>query len=123
MVVLAVMPVYSFSQTLSDIGIENNSVLKCNRIILSDSSSVMLGQNKPLFSFMENTRLYYSDDFAALRTNDHFSATFEKNLNVTYKISGNYATGVISELVFENKVYDTMNGNKSNGFYYIGQKK
>lgn len=27
------------------------------------------------------------------------------------------------ELVFEKTVYNTMNGNKSNGFYYIGRKK
>lgn len=27
------------------------------------------------------------------------------------------------ELLFENTVYDTMNGHKSNGFYYIGKKK
>lgn len=26
------------------------------------------------------------------------------------------------ELIFENTVYDTMNGHKSNGFYYIGKK-
>jgi gamma-glutamyl hercynylcysteine S-oxide synthase len=109
---LAAMPVYSFSQALSGIGIENNSVLVCNRIILRDSSYVMLGQDKPLFSFMENTRLYNSDDVAALRTNDYFSATFEKNLIVTYKISGNYANGVISELVFENKGTDTISISK-----------
>jgi len=27
------------------------------------------------------------------------------------------------ELIFKNTVYDTMNGHKSNGFYYIGRKK
>jgi ubiquinone/menaquinone biosynthesis C-methylase UbiE len=32
-------------------------------------------------------------------------------------------TANFKHLIFRNKVYDTMNGNKSNGFYYIGQKK
>lgn len=28
-----------------------------------------------------------------------------------------------NELIFENTVYDTMNGHKSNGFYYVGRKR
>lgn len=32
-------------------------------------------------------------------------------------------TDGFEELVFEKTVYDTMNGHKSNGFYYIGKKK
>ena len=27
------------------------------------------------------------------------------------------------KLYFENTIFDTMNGNRSNGFYYIGRKK
>lgn len=32
-------------------------------------------------------------------------------------------TKEFEELVFEETIYDTMNGHKSNGFYYIGKKK
>jgi ubiquinone/menaquinone biosynthesis C-methylase UbiE len=42
----------------------------------------------------------------------HHSSEYISNLTKDYQ-----------ELIFEKTIYDTMNGNKSNGFYYMGKLK
>ncbi len=105
---LFLMPLPSFSQVLSDLGVENNSGLKCNKLLLSDSSSVLLEHNRPLYNFEVNKKQFNSGDISALKINDLYTQTFERSLIVKYRISDHYKDGIVSELVFENKGSDTI---------------
>ena len=105
---LLIIPISGYSQVLYDIGIENGSGLNCDKIVLTDSSSVILQGSKHLYSFLLNTRPYNSGEVEAFRINDLYTQTFEKNLNVTYQISSRYATGWRGELTFKNNGNDTV---------------
>lgn len=86
-------------------------------------------------------------DGGVLYINDYLINQDERNINRYNEYKEKYGTYGVFELpegavfrhhkrehilkltedfekfVFENKVYDTMNGNRSNGFYYIGKLK
>jgi formylglycine-generating enzyme required for sulfatase activity len=64
----------------------------------------------------------------AININNTYSQIFGNNLRVTYKISASYNSGLISELIFENKSIDTLSisnvvpyGQDSNSVYITGR--
>ncbi len=56
-----------YSQVLYNIGIEKGIGLRTDRIVLSDSSSIILPSGKPLYSFLLNTRLLNSGEVPGLK--------------------------------------------------------
>lgn len=124
---LLILPLPSYSQVLSDLKFEINAGLKCDRIVLSDSSLIAVEHHKPLYSFEVNKKQHNSGAMSAVKSGDLFTQTFEKSLVVTYRISGRYNNGLICDLVFENKGTDTVSisnvvpfGADSNSVYITG---
>jgi formylglycine-generating enzyme required for sulfatase activity len=97
-----------YSQVLYNVGIEKGIGLRTDRIVLSDSSSIILPSGKPLFSFLLNSRLLNSGELPALKTNNLYSQTFENRLIVTYRPADRYTSGWTAELTFENSGTDTI---------------
>lgn len=98
-----------WSQQLYDIGIRKESTgLVADRIILSDSSSLILERNKPLFSFLLNTKLYNSAEATVTSENGFYNQTYGKGLRVTFGNTDHYANGWKSEIAFENTGLDTI---------------
>src|SRR5664279_5841946 len=98
-------------------------------VTLSDSNSIMFRHSKPLYSFMLNNKLFNSRDTRALKNDVNYSQVFDNKLNVTYKISGQYFSGLISSLTFENRSGDTLSisnvvpyGQDSNSVYITGRR-
>lgn len=117
------------SQELINIGITSNGGLNIDRIILSDSSSLIFSRSKPLYSFMLNNRSYNSHETSALKSNGSYTQIFGNNLNASYKIIDRYSSGIISELTFENKGRDTLllsnvvpYGQDTNSVYITGKQ-
>ncbi len=118
-----------YSQDLLNIGIVNNGGLNVDRITLSDSSSIIFSRSKPLYSFVLNNRLLDSHETSALKNNGTYTQMYANHLNVSFKISDHYRSGIISELIFENKGMDTLllsnvvpYGQDSNSVYITGRK-
>ena len=102
------IPFSVYSQVLYNVGLAKDPGLKTDRIVLSDSSIIMLPVNKPLFSFLLNSRLYNSGEVEAIKTNDIFTQLYDNIINVTSKISDRYDSGWRGEITFENKGNDTV---------------
>jgi formylglycine-generating enzyme required for sulfatase activity len=96
-----------YSQVLYTVGLGKDRGLNSDRVVLSDSSSIVLSVSKPLYSFLLNARLYNSGEVEAINTNDQYTQTFE-NIIVTFGSSARYDSGWRSELIFENKGNDTV---------------
>jgi formylglycine-generating enzyme required for sulfatase activity len=97
------------SQHLYDIGIRNESAgLIADRIILSDSANIILEGNRPLFSFLLNSKLYTSAEAGAADINGLYSQIYGKNLSVTFGNTGHYTDGWKAEITFENIGIDTI---------------
>jgi formylglycine-generating enzyme required for sulfatase activity len=105
---LLILPFSGYSQTLYDIGIEKSSGLSSDRIILTDSSSIILPFSKHIYSFILNTRSYNSGETEAFKMNNLYTQIFEKKLTVTFQISSRYASGLSVDLTFENTGTDTV---------------
>jgi len=125
---LLLIPFSGYSQALYKLRIETDSGLKFNRIVLSDSSSIMLDRSRPLFSFFLNSGQHNSGEVNALKTNDIYSQTYDNNLSVTYKISDHYKSGQKGEITFENTGNDTVSisnvvpfGEDSGSVYITGK--
>lgn len=106
--VLFLIPVSGYSQVLYDIGIEKESGLNADKIILSDSSSITLSKRKPLYSFLLNNKYYNSEETVVIRLNELYTQTFENHLSVMFRISDRYASGWKGEITFQNKGNDTV---------------
>jgi gamma-glutamyl hercynylcysteine S-oxide synthase len=126
---ILLFPYSVHGQNLHDLGIKNNGGLSLEKLILTDSTAVTLPRSNSLFSFILNNRSFNSHDVNAIRSNNTYSQVFGNNLNVTYKITGNYPSGLISELAFENKSSDTLSisnvvpfGQDSNSVYITGKR-
>lgn len=102
------IPFSGYSQVLFNVGLAKDPGLNTDRIILSDSSTIMLPVNKPLFSFLLNSRLYNSREVEAIKTNNIYTQLYDNKISVTFKISDRYDSGCRSELTFENKGNDTV---------------
>ena len=127
--VVLLFPFSMYCQSLKDIGIDSNTGLSVDRVTLSDSNSIIFRHSKPLFSFMLNNKLFNSHETRALKINGVYSQVFENKLNVTYTISGQYVSGLISSLTFENRSGDTLSisnvvpyGQDSNSVYITGRR-
>ena len=104
---LLLMQFSSYSQVLCTVGLGTDRGLHSDRVVLSDSSSIVLSESKPLYSFLLNDRLYNSGEVEAVKTNDQYIQTFE-NITVTFVSSDRYDSGWRGELKFENKGNDTV---------------
>ena len=102
------IPFSGYSQQLSEIGIISTSGLKTDKFVLSDSSKILLADQKPLYSFLLDGKQYNSGESEAILINDKYVQTFNNYLTVTYINSGHYATGCKAEITFENVGKDTI---------------
>ena len=124
---LILIPGTLYAQILYNVGIEEAPGLSADRIMLSDSSSIIFAKARPLYSFVLNTRQYNSGQADAINADNRYVQTFESNLNVTYSISDRYASGLRGELTFENNGNDTVSisnvvpfGEDNNSVYITG---
>jgi len=102
------IPFSGHSQVLYNIGITKDFGLKADRIILSDSNSIILPAVKTLFSFLMNAKQYKSSEVEVYRINDQYIQTFNNSLISTFRISDHYTSGYKGELIFENKGNDSI---------------
>ena len=102
------IPFSGHSQVLYNIGITKDFGLKADRIILSDSNSIVLPAVKTLFSFLMNAKQYKSSEVEVYRINDQYIQTFNNSLISTFRISDHYTSGYKGELIFENKGNDSI---------------
>ena len=102
------IPFSGHSQVLYNIGITKDFGLKADRIILSDSNSIILPAVKTLFSFLMNAKQYKSSEVEVYRINDQYIQTFNNSLVTTFRISDHYTSGYKGELIFENKGNDSI---------------
>jgi len=102
------IPFSGHSQVLYNIGITKDFGLKADRIILSDSNSIVLPAVKTLFSFLMNAKQYKSSEVEVYRINDQYIQTFNNSLVTTFRISDHYTSGYKGELIFENKGNDSI---------------
>ena len=79
-----------------------------NNIVLSDSSTIIPVENKPLYSFLLNNKQFNSEEVNAVKNGSQYIQTFENVLTVTYFQSDSSSLGSIGEIVFENKGEDTV---------------
>ena len=101
------LPFSGYSQVLYNVGFGKDTGLNSDRIILSDSNSIILSRSKPLYSFVLNTKLFNSAEVEVFKINDLYTQTYENNLRVTFRISDRYDSGWRGELTFENSGNDT----------------
>jgi len=96
-----------YSQVLYNLKLEKAGNLKSDKLILSDSTSIILPRSRPLFSFLLNDRLHFSGEVEAILTNDLYTQNFG-SISVTFGSPGHYSSGWKGELAFENKGNDTV---------------
>jgi formylglycine-generating enzyme required for sulfatase activity len=116
-----------YSQNLLDINITVEQGLKTDKIILSDSSTIVFTSGIPLFSFLVDNRKFSSGDASVVNTKDLYTQKFN-NLDIAYKILGSYPTGWKAELTIENSGSDTVSisnvvpfGEDSSSVYITGK--
>ncbi len=97
-----------YSQAPGGVGTEKGARPDTDRIVINDSSSIILKESKPLYSFVLKNDLYKAVEVRAIRINDHFNQTFEKKIIVTYTLSDRYTSGLKAEVLFDNKGNDTV---------------
>jgi iron(II)-dependent oxidoreductase len=127
-VVLMLSTFSGYSQALHNFGISEKNGLFVELLQLSDSSTIILPESKPLYSFLLNEKLYNSGEAKLLKSGDIYSQIFENDLNVTYKISDYSGPGLNTEIVFENMGEDTLSisnvvpfGEDSSSVYITGK--
>ncbi|TAL75030.1 MAG: sulfatase-modifying factor protein [Bacteroidetes bacterium] len=124
---ILLLPFSIHSQELYKIGITNKHGLKSESIVLSDSSTILLPENKPLYTFLLDNKLCNSGEVNALHSGDQYIQTFGNNLIVTFRISDDSIHGWKGEMTFENKDEDTVSisnvvpfGEDSNSVHITG---
>lgn len=105
---LSLVPFSGYSQVLYNISVSNEPTLRTDGIVLSDSSLVEFHMRKPIYSFLLNDRFNTSGDADKLSSTDSYSQTYQNSITATYRISGNYISGCLAELIFENTGKDTV---------------
>ena len=95
-----------YSLVLYNLKLEKGN-LKSDKLILSDSTSIILSRSRPLFSFLLNDRLHFSGEVEAILTTDLYTQNFG-SISVTFGSPGHYSSGWKGELAFENKGNDTV---------------
>jgi gamma-glutamyl hercynylcysteine S-oxide synthase len=96
------------SQVLQEVSIANTFGLTANQIVLSDSTSVIMARNMPLFSFRMNGKLFNSSMVNAEKEGDRYLQSYEDGLSVIFMISDSLAGNWNCEIIFENKGEDTL---------------
>jgi len=96
------------AQVLHDVGILNGTGLFSNRIVLSDSSTIMFSSHRTLYSFLLNNEKETSGAVTAKQQGDQFIQEFKNNLRVTYISSDSSFAGWKSDIIFENTGDDTI---------------
>jgi gamma-glutamyl hercynylcysteine S-oxide synthase len=107
-VVFVITSLSGYSQVLHNIGVTSKTGLTFENILLSDSNTITLPENKPLYSFIFNNKHFDSQVVTPVNNGDDYSQIYENILNVTYINSGSAGSGWKGELVFENKGKDTV---------------
>jgi hypothetical protein len=97
-----------YSQILQGVGILNKPGLAVSSLVLSDSSSILLPESKPAFSFLLNNKIRNSGEVNAVKKDSLYLQTFDNNLKVTYISSAPSVFGMESEIIFENSGDDTI---------------
>jgi len=117
-----------YSQQVHDIGITTDKGLKADKIIISDSISIMLPGSRPLFSFLLNNTLLNSGETVASKVNGLYSQAYNNNLLVTFKMTNRNATGLEGIITFKNTGKDTLSisnvlpfGEDSSSVYITGK--
>jgi len=104
---ILILELSGYSQVLYNLKLEKAGYLKSDKLILSDSTSIILSRSRPLFSFLLNDRLHFSGEVEAILTTDLYTQNFG-SISVTFGSSGHYSSGWKGELAFENKGNDTV---------------
>ena len=105
---LTLSSISGYSQKLQNVRITINQGLATDSVILSDSSSIVFSQSKPLYSFLLNDKYLNSGEVNAIRTGNQYLQIFENNLRVTWRVISPSANGYSGEIIFENDGGDTV---------------
>jgi gamma-glutamyl hercynylcysteine S-oxide synthase len=105
---LTLSSIPGYSQKLQNIGITINQGLATDIVFLSDSSTIIFSQSKPLYSFLLNDKYLNSGEVNAIRTGNQYLQIFENNLRVTWRVVSPSANGYSGEIIFENNGGDTV---------------
>lgn len=96
------------SQVLNNVVITNTDGFTTDKIILSDSSGVILAKTKPLFSFHLNDKYFSTALVYAEQTGNKYSQTFENVLNVSFQLSDSSYSGMEGRNNLRNRGEDTL---------------
>ena len=105
---LTLSSISGYSQKLQNVRITINQGLATDSVILSDSSSIVFSQSKPLYSFLLNDKYLNSGEVNAIRTGNQYLQIYENNLRVTWRVISPSANGYSGEIIFENDGGDTV---------------
>lgn len=96
------------SQVINNFGIAGSDAIVIDKLLLSDSSRILLSDARPLFSFNLNDKIYSSGSVGFIRERGFFLQTFGSNLNVKCTVLQDSSSGLHAELTFENTGNDTI---------------
>jgi len=118
----------AYSQNLRTVRITNKTGLTAENLYLSDSSTIILQKSKPLYSFMLDNKLFYSNEVNSVLSGRKYLQIINNNIIVTLNISDTSAVGWEGDLTFENKGSDTVSisnvvpfGEDTNSIYITGK--
>lgn len=106
--VLSFLPVRSASQQLINVILESKGGLNVSKIMLSDSNTITLPANRPLFVFNLNDKTFKSDDVEAVLTGNVYNQIFDNRISVMSGTTVASPKGWKSEIIFHNISQDTL---------------
>jgi iron(II)-dependent oxidoreductase len=102
------LPAVVYSQQMKNIVVGTKPGLGLNKIILTDSSTINLTAERPLFVFNLNDKQFKSDNAEASPADTGFTQVFDNRISVTTLINVASPKGWKGQLVFHNISNDTV---------------
>jgi gamma-glutamyl hercynylcysteine S-oxide synthase len=111
LVISTLLIIYSVkvnSQVINNFGIAGTEGIVIDKLLLSDSSRILLSNTRPLFSFNLNNKIYTSGSTGFNQEKGFLQQTFATNLKVECAVLQDSSSGLHAELTFENTGNDTI---------------
>lgn len=118
----------AYSQRLNGFEVNDKPGLSVNRILLADSIVIDLPVGKPVFSFILNKTLHYSNEGSYVKSGENNAWIFENKVRAIVGEWKVFGSGLQNEIVFENSSNDTISvsnmvpfGEDNNSVYITGK--
>jgi gamma-glutamyl hercynylcysteine S-oxide synthase len=108
LIILIVFEGSVIAQKISNVSFLSGTGLKTGRIVLSDSTSLTLPQERPLFTFVVNDKLCSSGELKSTKTDGEYTAMANQKLHIHFSPTPESSGEWSGLIAFENAGNDTM---------------